>query len=58
MFVDSLIEYTSVPNCVFTIESGVVEGVGKCRLITFKHVSLWCLSFDPHLTTHRSNIGV
>ena len=23
-----------------------------------KNMSLWCLFFDPHQTTHQSNIGV
>ena len=26
--------------------------------ISFKHVSLWWLFFDPHQSTHKSNIGV
>ena len=24
----------------------------------FEHVSLWCLYFDPQLTTHQPHIGV
>ena len=27
-------------------------------LLSFEHVSLWCLFFDPHLTTYQTNIGV
>ena len=57
-FVDSLIcmDWTVLPT-VFTIECGVVNKICRRDPISFKHVSLWCLFFDPHLITHQSNIG-
>jgi hypothetical protein len=42
---------------MFTIECGVNK-IWECGPISFKHVSIWCLFFDPHLTTHQSNIRV
>ena len=49
--------YTYVLPIVFIIECGVVNNIWNCCLISFKHVSLWCLFFIPHQITHHSNIG-
>ena len=35
---------------MFTFECGVANKVWRHSLISSKHVSLWCLFFDPHLT--------
>jgi hypothetical protein len=60
-FVDSLIwmNWTVLPICVhYCTECGVVNKICRRDPISFKHVSLWCFLFDPHLNTHKSNIGV
>ena len=36
---------------MFTNASGVVKIIWKHVLISFKHVPLWCLFFDPHPTS-------
>ena len=43
---------------VFIVKCGVVLKNSRGSPISFKHVSLWCLSFDSHQITHQSNIGV
>ena len=43
---------------VFTIECGVVNRIWRRSPISYKHVSLWSLIFDPHLTTNASNMWV
>ena len=43
---------------MFTIECRVVISIWRCGPISFKHVSLWCLFFDPHQTTYQPNLGV
>ena len=35
----------------------VVIDIWRRSPIPFKHVSLWCLLFDPHQTTYQSNVG-
>jgi len=56
IFVDSFIEYIGL---VFTVKCGVVIEISRCSPISFKHiVSLCCLFSNPHLTTHRSNLGI
>ena len=45
------------PNCV-TIEFEVADKSWRCNPIFFKHVFLWCLLFDFHLTTHQSIMSV
>ena len=47
-------QYIGPPNC----GCGVHNINLKCNPISFKHVSLRYLFFDPHLTPHQSNIGV
>ena len=41
-----------------TVECGVVIKIGRHSPISFKHVSLRCLVFDPHQTTYQSSVGV
>ena len=55
MFVDSLAGYTGSPELCFPLECGVVHRSLRRSAISLKHVSLWCLFSDPHLTTHQSN---
>ena len=43
---------------MFTIECRVVFNIQKHSPISFKHVSVWCLLFDPHRTTCQSIVGV
>ena len=43
---------------VFSVQYKVVDRIVRRSPISSIHVSLWCLFFDPHLTTHPSNIGV
>ena len=57
MCVDSLNEYID-PPIVVTIEYRVVNNIWRHSWIFFKHVSLWGLFLDPHLTTHHSITGV
>jgi hypothetical protein len=45
------------PNCFHCYEC-VVTNFFRHSAISYKYVSLWCLLFDPHLSTHQSNIGV
>ena len=47
---------TQVLPVVFTIKCEVVYEISRGSPMSFKHVSIWCLFFDPHLTTHQSNI--
>ena len=49
---------TQVLPIVFTIEIGVINKNYRHGPISFKHVSLWCFSFDPYLNKHQSNKGV
>jgi hypothetical protein len=58
MFVDSLTEYIGPPKCVHNNKGGLVNEIWRRSPILFKHVALWFLFIDPHLTTHQSNIGV
>ena len=46
------------PDCVPTNECGIVDKIWRRGPMSFEHVSLWYLLFDPHLTMHQSNIGV
>lgn len=43
---------------MFTIECGASNEIQRHNLIFFEDASLKCLFFDPHLTTHQSNIQV
>ena len=43
---------TQVLLTMFIIECGIVDELCKCSPISFKHVSLCCLFFDPQLITH------
>ena len=43
---------------VFNIKFKVVNRIWKRSPIFFKHVSSWCLLFDPHQITQESNIGI
>ena len=43
---------------MFIIKCRVVINIWSHSSISFKHVSLWCLLFDPHRTTYQSNVGV
>ena len=49
---------THVLPIVFVVECGVVNKFWRCSPISFKHVSLWCLFVDLHLSTCLSNEGV
>ena len=55
MFVDSLTGYLYiyVLSTMFIIECGVVISVWRCNPISFKHMSLRCLLFDPQWTTYH-----
>ena len=57
MFVDFLIGHIG-PPIVFTIMCRIVVKIWRRSVVYFKHVSLWCLLFDPHWTTYQSNILV
>ena len=61
MFVGSLI-ITWVPPLLFPscvhFKCGVVKTFCRCSQISFEHVSLRCVSYDPHVITHQSNIDV
>ena len=50
MCVDSLVEYTQSPNCVdywvYISFEDIIQNL-------FKHVSLWCVFLNPHLTIHH-----
>ena len=48
MFVDSLLEYIGPFNLIH-YWVWIVKRIWKCSAISFKHVCLWCLFFDPHL---------
>ena len=50
MFVDSWTIYIWVLCIVFIVECEVVNMIWRCELVFQKHVSLWCLVFDPHYT--------
>lgn len=55
-----LISYlnTYIFPIVSTIACGVVNWIyEKCSLVSFEHMPLWCLVFDPHQITQESNIG-
>ena len=39
---------------VFIIQCEIVNKIRWCALFSFKHVSLWCLFFDPDLITLQS----
>ena len=41
---------------MFDMECGVVIDTQRRSLISFKHVSLRCLLFDPHRTIDQSEI--
>ena len=56
-FLDSLTGFIG-PLIMFIVECEVVNKFCRGRSNSFKHVTLWCFSFDPYLTTHQSNIGV
>ena len=43
---------------MFDISCGIFEKEWNWSPISFKHVLLWCLVFDPHQTTHQANIRV
>ena len=50
---------TSSQMCpILTIYGVIVDKLWRSSSISCKHVSLWCLLFDPHLTTHQSNSKV
>ena len=54
MFVDSLMECTCPPNCAqYLVWSN--SWSWRRSPISFKHMFLWCLFFDPHPTIHKSN---
>ena len=42
---------------LFIIKCGVINRIWRCIPSFFEHVVIWCLFFDPHLTTYQSNIG-
>ena len=42
---------------IHTIECEAVNKSWRCNLVSFEHVSLWCLFFR-HWTTHQPNKGV
>jgi hypothetical protein len=52
------IQNTEVLSIVFTVACGVDYKTWRLNLISFKHVTLWCLFFGLHWTTHRSNIRI
>ena len=35
--------------------SSLVSKIWRCSPISFKHASLWCWFYAPHLTTHQPN---
>jgi hypothetical protein len=43
---------------MFIIECRIVINIWRHRPICFKHVSIWCLLFDPHQNTYQSNLAV
>lgn len=49
---------THVHLVLFTVVRGIVYKNRRCNLDFFEHVFLWCLSFDPRLTIHQSNVSV
>jgi hypothetical protein len=55
-----LISYpdTYVVSIVFNPKCRVVIEIWRRSPISFEHVSLRCLLFDPHRTTYPSNIKV
>ena len=50
-FVISIIEYICPLNCVHYWVWVSNKDYRHSPILTFKHVILWCLKFDPHLTT-------
>ena len=49
----------SVPPIMLTIELRKINKFWACSPISFKYMmSSWCLCWDPHPTTHHSNVGV
>jgi len=54
MFVKSLIEYL-IPFIVLIIEFGIINKIWSHSPIFIWNMSLGCLLFDPHRTTHQSN---
>ena len=49
---------TQVLPIVFIIKCRVVINILRHSPISFTQVSLWCLCFNPYLTTYQSNWGV
>ena len=44
---------------MLTIELRLINKIWSRSSISFKYmISFWCLGWDPHLTTHHSDIGV
>ena len=54
---DTSTELRNSSQLCVTIECGVVNQIGRCSPISIERVSMWCLFFHPHLTTHQLNIG-
>jgi hypothetical protein len=49
---------THVIVIVFNNKCEVVNSIEDVVQSRVKHVLLWCLFFDVHLTTNQSNMGV
>ena len=44
--------FLSLCLIVFVVECAVANQIRRHNPNSFEHVSLWCLFFDPYLTTH------
>ena len=53
MFVDSLTKIQRLSDLLLLL-SGIVNDSLKRSSISCKHVSLWCLFYVSHQTTHQS----
>ena len=53
MFVNFSIEYVGRPICVPILSMECLTIFLRRSPISLKHVFLWCLFFDTHLTTHH-----
>jgi hypothetical protein len=58
LFVDFSTEYSSLNQLCSLLSVGAISKILRCSLISFRHLSIRCLFFDPHVTTHHSNVGV
>ena len=48
VFVDFSLNSLLVLAIMFLIECGIANKILRRSAISFKHVSLWCLLYDPH----------